>query len=66
MRLLHAPAAETQCRVQCLTPPSTLRRAGRLPEDALDLCEVEPLRQEDPDSAVWVPDELQVRFPILF
>jgi hypothetical protein len=39
-------------------------RAGRLPEDALDLCEVEPLRQEEPDSSVWVPDELQVHFSI--
>jgi hypothetical protein len=36
--------------------------AGKLPAEALDLCEVEPLRQEDPGSAVWVPDELQVRF----
>ena len=44
------------------TLPSTLRCAGRLPEEALDLCEVEPLRQEDPDSTVWVPDELQVGF----
>ena len=48
--------------MQRLTPPSTLRCAGRLPEEALDLCEVEPLRQEDPDSTVWVPDELQVFF----
>ena len=31
---------------------------GSLPEDALDLCEVEPLRREEPGSARWVPDEL--------
>jgi hypothetical protein len=64
LRLLHIPAAAMQRRVQSLTLPSTLRRAGRLPEEALDLCEVEPLRQEDPGSAVWVPDELQVSFPV--
>ncbi len=32
--------------------------AGSLPEEALDLCEVEPLRREEPGSARWVPDEL--------
>ena len=37
------------------------QRAAALPEDALDLCEVEPLRQEEADSTTWIPDELQVR-----
>ncbi|PSC75282.1 chaperone -like [Micractinium conductrix] len=32
--------------------------ARRLPEEALDLCEVEPLRQEEAGSDRWVPDEL--------
>lgn len=35
--------------------------AGKLPEGALDLCEVEPLRQDEAGSSVWIPDELQVR-----
>ncbi|GAB4816886.1 hypothetical protein N2152v2_003932 [Parachlorella kessleri] len=30
----------------------------RLPPESLDLCEVEPLRQEEPDSDRWIPDEL--------
>ena len=32
--------------------------AKRLPPEALDLCEVEPLRQEEGGSQRWVPDEL--------
>lgn len=32
--------------------------AGRLPEDQLDLCEVEPLQQEEPESDRWVVDQL--------
>jgi hypothetical protein len=32
--------------------------AARLPPEALDLCEVEPLRQEAPGSSRWIPDEL--------
>lgn len=32
--------------------------AARLPEGVLDLCEVEPLRQQEPGSTCWVPDEL--------
>lgn len=35
--------------------------AGKLPEGALGLCEVEPLRQDEAGSSVWIPDELQVR-----
>ena len=27
--------------------------AGKLPEDQLDLCEIEPLRQEEPGSTRW-------------
>ena len=32
--------------------------AARLPPEALQLCEVEPLRQEVPGSGRWIPDEL--------
>jgi hypothetical protein len=32
--------------------------AARLPPEALDLCEVEPLRQEEAGSQNWVKDEL--------
>lgn len=32
--------------------------ARRLPEGVLDLCEVEPLRQQEAASPRWVPDEL--------
>ena len=34
-----------------------LRRgdAAKLPEQALDLCEIEPLRQEEAGSTRWVP-----------
>ncbi|KAL0035404.1 hypothetical protein WJX77_005166 [Trebouxia sp. C0004] len=34
--------------------------AKKLPAEALGLCEVEPLRQEEPDSDRWIPDELGV------
>lgn len=32
--------------------------ARTLPAELLDVCEVEPLRQREPDGAVWVPDDL--------
>ncbi|PRW59130.1 dnaJ-like protein subfamily B member 5-like [Chlorella sorokiniana] len=32
--------------------------AAKLPQQVLDLCEIEPLRQEEPGSTRWVPDEL--------
>ncbi|KAI3438697.1 hypothetical protein D9Q98_001117 [Chlorella vulgaris] len=32
--------------------------AKKLPEEVLDICEVEPLRQEEADSDRWIPDEL--------
>ncbi|KAK9817937.1 hypothetical protein WJX72_004542 [[Myrmecia] bisecta] len=41
--------------------------AAKLSADVLDLCEVEPMRQEDPDSNRWIPDELGVSsFPKLY
>lgn len=40
--------------------------AKRLPPEALSLCEVEPLRQEESGSERWVPDDLGVSaFPRL-
>ncbi|CAD7699107.1 unnamed protein product [Ostreobium quekettii] len=32
--------------------------ADKLPEDVLDMCEIEPLRQEEHNSNRWIPDEL--------
>ncbi|GMH41980.1 hypothetical protein BSKO_09899 [Bryopsis sp. KO-2023] len=32
--------------------------AHTLPKDQLDLCEIEPLRQEEEGSTAWIPDEL--------
>jgi hypothetical protein len=45
--------AELKSPIMCM-----LCIAGTLPAEALDLCEVEPLRREEPGSARWVPDEL--------
>ncbi|KAK9804086.1 hypothetical protein WJX73_005526 [Symbiochloris irregularis] len=32
--------------------------AKKLPPEQLDLCEVEPLQQQEPDSNLWIPDQL--------
>lgn len=34
--------------------------AETLPLDTLDLCEVEPMRQQESGSNIWIPDELSV------